>query len=170
MKIGIMSDSHDRLENVEKIVGKFKNASIGAVFHCGDFCSPFVAKKLAPLEGIPFYAVRGNNDGDILFLNANFTKLGQIKENFVKVEIESRKILMLHGHTIPEEQITDIALGGHFDIVLYGHYHHLRNEVVGGKTLVLNPGESCGYLTGEGSAMIVDLLAKGKQNVEIIKI
>jgi len=164
-----MSDTHDRLEVVEKIVSKFKNAGVGAVFHCGDICSPFVARKLAPLEGKPFHAIRGNNDGDIMFLNQSFAKLGPIMENCQVIEIEGRKIFQLHGHTIPEDQITDIAMAGKFDMVIYGHYHHVRNEVVGDTTLVLNPGEACGYLTGESTAMIVDLRPDGTNVVQQLK-
>ncbi len=169
MKIGIISDTHDKLENVEKFVSIFKHAGVGAVFHCGDFCSPFVARKMVALEGTPFYAVRGNNDGDISFLNASFARIGPIKEPYQNVELEGRKILLIHGHTVPEDCITDIARGGRYDIIMYGHYHHVRNEVVG-KTLVLNPGEACGYLENVGTAMIADLAPGGKMSVEIVKI
>jgi putative phosphoesterase len=169
MKIGVLSDTHDRLDNVERIVSIFKNAGVGAVFHCGDFCSPFVARKMATLEGTPFYAVRGNNDGDISFLNTTFAKLGPIKEPYLKVDLEGRKILLLHGHAVPEDCITDIAKGSRYDIIVYGHYHHVRNEMVG-KTLVLNPGEACGYLENVGTAMIVDLAPGGQTRVEIVKI
>ncbi|NMC05169.1 MAG: metallophosphoesterase [Candidatus Lokiarchaeota archaeon] len=169
MKIGIMSDTHDKLDNVERIVARFVAARVGAVFHCGDFCSPFVARKMAPLEGIPFHAVRGNNDGDISFLNTTFAKLGPIKEPYQKIELEGRKILLLHGHAVPEDCIDDIARGGRFDIIIYGHYHHVRNDVVG-KTLVLNPGEACGYLEHAGTAMIVDLLPGNEARVEHVTV
>jgi putative phosphoesterase len=169
VKIGIMSDTHDKLENVEKIVSIFKKANVGVVFHCGDFCSPFVARKMAAIKGTPFYAVRGNNDGDISFLNASFANIGPIKEPYQEFDLEGRKILLLHGHAVPEGCITDIAKGGRYDIIVYGHYHHVRNEVVG-KTLVLNPGEACGYLENVGTAMIVDLEPGGKTSVEIVKI
>lgn len=164
-----MSDTHDKLENVERIVSKFKNAGVGAVFHCGDYCSPFVARKMAVIEGTPFYGVRGNNDGDISFLNTAFAKIGPIKEPYQKIDIDGRKIFLFHGHAIPEECITDIAKGGRYDIVVYGHYHHVRNEVVG-KTLVLNPGEACGYLENSGTAMIVELGPGENFSVEIIKL
>ncbi len=169
MKLGIMSDTHDRLENVVKIVSRFKEAGVGAVFHCGDFCSPFVARKMAALEGTPFYAVRGNNDGDITFLNVTFAKLGKIKEPYQVIDLEGSKILLLHGHAVPEDCITDIARGGRYDIIVYGHYHHMRNEVVG-KTLLLNPGEACGYLENVGTAMIADLAPGGRTSVEVVKI
>ncbi|MEX2680033.1 MAG: metallophosphoesterase [Candidatus Sigynarchaeota archaeon] len=169
MKIGIMSDTHDNLENVEKIVSIFKKAGLGAVIHCGDYCSPFVARKLAAIEGIPFYAVRGNNDGDISFLNTTFAKLGPIKEPYIEFDIEGRKVLLLHGHAMPESCITDIAKGGRYDIIVYGHYHHVRNEMVG-KTLVLNPGEACGYLGNGGTAMLVELGPGGKSSVEVLNI
>ena len=163
-----MSDTHDRLEIVDKIVEAF--ADVDAIMHCGDICSPFVARKLAAFEGKPFYAVRGNNDGDITFLNQVFAKLGPIKENAQILDIGNRKVFLLHGHAIPEEQITDIATAGKFDIIVYGHYHHVRNEIIGDRTLVLNPGESCGYLTGECTVMIVDLQEDGTNDVQILKL
>jgi putative phosphoesterase len=164
-----MSDTHDKLENVDTAVSKFKAAGVGAVFHCGDFCSPFVARRMVALKGTPFYAVRGNNDGDITFLNKTFAELGPIKEPNQEIELEGRKILLLHGHAIPEECITDIAKGGRYDIIVYGHYHHTRNEMVG-KTIVLNPGEACGYLTNAGTVMILDLATSGRNNAQIITI
>ncbi len=169
VKVGILSDTHDKLENVEKIVSAFKKAGVGAVIHCGDYCSPFVARKMAALKGTPFYAVRGNNDGDISFLNSTFAGLGPIKEPYLEFDIEGRKVLLLHGHAVPEACISDIARGGRYDIIAYGHYHHVRNEVIG-KTLVLNPGEACGYLENTGTAMLVDLVPGGAANVEIIKV
>ncbi|MBN2151216.1 MAG: metallophosphoesterase [Candidatus Lokiarchaeota archaeon] len=169
MKVGIVSDTHDRLESVERAVSAFKKAGVGAVLHCGDFCSPFVARKMAALEGTPFHAVRGNNDGDISFLNTTFAKLGPVKEPYQEIVLEGRRILLLHGHAVPEACITDIAAGGRYDVVVYGHYHHVRNEVVG-KTLVLNPGEACGYLGGTGTAMIVDLGPGGAARVEVIEV
>jgi hypothetical protein len=45
----------------------------------------------------------------------------------------------------------------------------VRNEVVG-KTLVLNPGEACGYLTNAGTAMIADLAPGGNTSVRIVNI
>jgi len=39
--------------------------------------------------------------------------------------------------------------------VLYGHTHKLDIHQ-DGKTLIINPGESCGYLTGHSTAVILD--------------
>ncbi len=164
-----MSDTHDMLDNVTRILQRFTTAGVDEVFHCGDFCSPFVARQFSAMkEGTPFHAVRGNNDGDIIHLNATFAKIGQIKDGYQRLELEGRKILMLHGHQVAEEQITDIAAGGKFDIIMYGHYHHIRNEYIG-NTLVLNPGEACGYLTGKATAMVVEFTSSGSPNVDLIE-
>jgi hypothetical protein len=116
-----------------------------------------------------FFAIRGNNDGDIVHLNFTFSKLGEIKENYQVIDLEGRKVLMLHGHTIAEAMIDELAKSGTFDLILYGHYHHVRKEKVG-KTLVINPGEGCGYLTGKATAAIINFRNDGNLDAEIIEI
>lgn len=170
MKIGILSDTHDHMDNIEQFVERFNSEKVDAVFHCGDFVSPFVARKFKNLaKDIAFYAIRGNNDGDITHLNWTFKDIGPIKENHQKIDLSGKKILMLHGHAIAEQEIQDIAKTGRYDIVMYGHYHHIRNEMIG-NTLLVNPGEGCGYLTGKATCMIVKTKDERDYEVEVIEI
>ena len=41
------------------------------------------------------------------------------------------------------------------EIVVYGHLHKQKIEKIG-NTLYINPGEACGWLTGAGTAAILD--------------
>ncbi|MHA1792581.1 MAG: metallophosphoesterase [Promethearchaeota archaeon] len=169
MKIGIISDTHDNMPVIEKFVTKFKEKGVNMVLHCGDFCSPFVARKFVALgKDVEFHGVFGNNDGDHAYLNKLFAEIGVLHENYHVIEVNNRKILMLHGHAIQESMIDAIARKSEFDFILYGHYHHVRNEKVGDKTLVLNPGEACGYLTGKSTAMILEFLPDDQNNVSLI--
>ncbi|MHA1697242.1 MAG: metallophosphoesterase [Promethearchaeota archaeon] len=170
MKIGIISDTHDHMDNIRYFVEKFNEADVKAVLHCGDFVSPFTAREFSKLNPeIKFFAIRGNNDGDIVFLNKTFENLGKIAANYQEVELDGKKILLLHGHAIPEKLIDDIASSGKYNVILYGHYHKIRNEMVGPKTLVVNPGEACGYLSGKATAAILDLSDLGKKATIIKK-
>ncbi|HDN96134.1 MAG TPA: hypothetical protein ENG71_03620, partial [Thermoplasmatales archaeon] len=51
-----------------------------------------------------------------------------------------------------EPSIVD-ALATKYDIVIYGHTHEKDLRV--GKSLIINPGECCGYLTGKRSIAIL---------------
>src|SRR6056297_2121144 len=63
MRIGVVSDTHDDLAAVEAAVSLFDREGVDAVVHCGDFVAP---SSVTPfdVDGVDFYAVRGNNDGE----------------------------------------------------------------------------------------------------------
>jgi len=41
MKIGILSDTHDRLDTIEKVFHIFLDEKVEQIIHCGDWVSPF---------------------------------------------------------------------------------------------------------------------------------
>jgi hypothetical protein len=51
--------------------------------------------------------------------------------------------------------VVDVAAGGEYDLIVYGHTHE-RDERRIGETLLVNPGEACGWLGGIGSLAIYD--------------
>ncbi len=63
MIIAVMSDSHDHLDNLRRVLDLIKGEKARHIIHCGDFVAPFVLKELQA-AGIPMNAVFGNNDGD----------------------------------------------------------------------------------------------------------
>ena len=63
MRIGVVSDTHDDLAAVEAVVSLFDREGVDAVVHCGDFVAPFSVTPF-DVDGVDFYAVRGNNDGE----------------------------------------------------------------------------------------------------------
>lgn len=171
MKIALISDTHDHMDNIKEFVNIFNDNEVDYIFHCGDFVSPFVARVLNKLnENVKFFGVRGNNDGDIIHLNRTFANLGKIQENHVIAEVDGLSILMLHGHAISVEMIDAIAAIAKYDLIFHGHYHEIRDEVVGEKTRVLNPGEACGYLTGKSTAMLIKIGEQKKLEVELLEL
>lgn len=141
MKIGIISDSHDHMRNLRRVIGRLKEEGVEAVVHCGDFCAPFVLKELDRL-GVPVHGVFGNVDGDRhLMTRMALTELDNIHLHGETAEIE------LGGWRIGANHYPALAEGlastGRFDLVGYGHTHRAEARKVGDCHLV-NPGEVMG--------------------------
>ncbi len=166
MKVSVISDSHDNMEAVEKAVEIMKDKGIKVVFHLGDIISPFVLKKFS---GFEYYGVFGNNDGEKLLLKKIAEESGmKIDIQPHILEFQDKKFLLYHGSGSVEKTrkiVENFANSGEYDFVLYGHTHivDIRNL---GKTLILNPGESCGYLSGKRTFAILDVVSG---DVEIIE-
>lgn len=61
MLIGILSDIHDNLQNLEKALAEFSRRRITTLIFCGDFCSPIPARVLGAFSG-EVHCVFGNGD------------------------------------------------------------------------------------------------------------
>lgn len=152
MRVGLMSDSHDRVPAIAEFVRQLQAASIGMVLHAGDFNAPF---SLAPFEEahMSVAGVFGKNDGDPTGLRARAqSAIGlEIFESPHSFEIGGKRILLVHDLAdIPERSIES------HDIVVHGHLH--RQEMkTRGSTLIVNPGETCGWVNGTPCAAILDL-------------
>ncbi len=147
-----MSDTHDHLPAMQKIVEIFNQAGVEHVIHCGDVVAPFAFRVLEKLN-VKITAIFGNNDGEHLGLNEMFTKLGSIADPPREVTFGGKKIIL--SHFFSDSHYEALALSGKYDIILFGHTHQLLNKKIG-NTIILNPGEGCGYLTGKCTCAILD--------------
>ncbi len=158
-----MADTHDRLEAVEEAIDFFNREGVTHVLHAGDLVSPFVAPKFAKLKAKLHY-VWGNNEGDREFIRVKFGEIGvEPLGDFASLELESRKIALLHG--THEEIVGALLKSGAYDVVVRGHNH--RAEIVEGKTLLINPGEVCGYLTKRETVAVLDLAELSAEIIEL---
>lgn len=152
MKIGVMADTHDRIEAVERAIEFFNGEGVEHVLHAGDLVSPFVAPKFAKLKAKLHY-VWGNNEGDREFITARFSEIGVKPLGcFASLELDGLRISLLHGTN--ERVVEALVRSGLFDVVVRGHTH--QAEIVQGKPLVINPGEVCGYLAGQSTVALLD--------------
>lgn len=157
--LGIMSDSHDNIAAVEKALKVFREYEVNILIHLGDIISPFTLSKILEFPA-KIIIITGNNDGDLLQLKEIAMKGGATLKQFMyTTNIASKRIYLTHGFGTKEQTksyVEAIALTGLYDIVLYGHTHE-ASALYKGNTLILNPGEVCGYLTGHQSIAIIDL-------------
>ncbi len=161
MKIGIMSDSHDHIENIKESVRIFKERGATYVLHLGDYVSPNAVKAC---RGIELVGIFGNNDGDEFRLVSAFNAIdGEVKGDFHEFEEDDLKFACYHG---TELQIKDALVeSGNFNVVVYGHTHEPENETVS-NTLVLNPGTVHGF-GGNATIMIFDTQTKRAEFINL---
>jgi putative phosphoesterase len=163
MKLGIMSDSHDHMGNISKAVEAFSQRKIEALIHGGDLCSPFVFRKLDQLrEFCPqMYAVFGNNDGDRVLLTEKGRGFCTFRDGALTLELDGRRIAVMHYPDVAES----LHKSGDFDLVIYGHTHHVRME--GKDRILLNPGTCSGYLADRSTIAVVDLAGFEVELIEL---
>ncbi len=139
MKVAVLSDIHDNIWNLEKVLPELKEADV--LIFCGDFCAPFTLQMMA--AGFPkdIHCVLGNNDGDALLLSRVAQEAGNVTLYPVLGEITlgGRRIAFTH---YPEVGAA-LAASGEYDAVFNGHTH-LRQKEMHGRTLWVNPGEVMG--------------------------
>lgn len=152
MLVGIMSDTHDNLPAIEAAVQKLREKGVAVILHAGDIVAPFVVPILAR-SGAKVFAVFGNNDGEKAALRKRFKEIGELQGEVAVVDLGGKKAAVYHGS---EPVIADALTGcGQYDIVALGHSHTPLIEQRG-RTLVVNPGECCGYLSGKRTVALVD--------------
>jgi putative phosphoesterase len=153
MLIGAMSDTHDRLDAVNKAIRFFNSQEVTDVLHAGDLVSPFVVPLFSRLKA-KLHFVWGNNEGDHDFIKVRLADIGvEPLGDFALLQLGGKKIALLHG--THEELVDSLVKSGAYDMVVRGHNH--RAEIIEGQTLVVNPGEVCGYLTGRQTVALIDL-------------
>lgn len=148
MLIGLVSDSHDHLPHIRKAVEIFNERKVQLVLHAGDFCSPFT---VPPFEGLAMKGVFGNNDGDHYLLLQKFDAIGaEHLGTFGDLEVDGKRIALYHGTDAPITAALEQC--GNYDVVISGHTHKRKNEIVG-NTLCVNPGTAHGF--GEEATIAV---------------
>ena len=114
MRIAVIADTHDRLPS------RVQDGIAGAeeIWHLGDVCSPLILKTIRQL-GPPVKVVRGNCD--------DCSEWPEILD----FEVEGFRTRLVH---IPPRKPP-----AGFDLLLHGHTHVPRNELIG-QIRFLNPG------------------------------
>ncbi|HUP01242.1 MAG TPA: metallophosphoesterase [Gemmatimonadota bacterium] len=151
MKVGLISDTHDHVIRIREAVARLNRADVDLVLHAGDYCSPFAVRELAALNA-PLHGITGNNDGDVYQISRAFAEIGaRLESQWWETRIDERRLLVMHE----PRGVEDVAAAQTYDLIVFGHTHE-RDERRIGRTVVVNPGEVCGWLGGIGSLAIYD--------------
>lgn len=165
MLIGIMADTHDHLPHVQEAVRVLNEAGAELVLHAGDFIAPFTLETLAGLEG-DLIGVFGNNDGDRRLLSKKAAGYGNIDLRNECAEVDAGGLAFGLVHGDDPALLAALLEDGSYDVLVSGHTHR---PLIGryGRTLSVNPGEVCGYLTGTPTVALLDTGTKEARLVRL---
>ena len=151
MRIGVVSDTHDNLSNVARIVELLNRSGVERVVHTGDITQAKTLHALSELR-VPLFGVYGNNDQERESLEQVSAELGfAFADPPLELHWAGRHIVVVHDVT--EHPHDELHSG---DVLLHGHDHFRRIERVSG-TLVFNPGECAGHMRGLNAVGVLDL-------------
>ncbi|KYH38410.1 MAG: phosphodiesterase [Candidatus Bathyarchaeota archaeon B23] len=153
MLVGLMADTHDNIHLIDRAVERLNQEEAQLVLHAGDYISPFTVPHFQGLKA-EMIGVYGNNEAERTLLRRRFQEIGvELRGLFAEIRCDGLRIALLHGHE--GELLSSLIGSGAYDVVVHGHTHRAEMRAVGG-TLVINPGEVCGYLTGRCTLALLD--------------
>lgn len=158
MIVGLMADSHDRIPAVAELLRQMRDRGATMVLHAGDYVSPLVLKPFEDLH-MTLAGVFGRNDGDpqALLSRAGLGFGLELFESPHSFEVSGNQILLVHD--IAEVQKRSVSS---HSVVVHG-FAHQQSMQSRADTLLVNPGEACGWLHGSPGAAVLDLDTKQVQ-------
>ena len=153
MQIGVVSDTHNNLKNIEIIINLFNDIKVPILNHTGDISNANTLELFSSLNS-ELIGVYGNNDRN----ESGLKEVAQ-KHNFKfqeppsKLNLLDREIVIFHEPDNIDQFLSENKL---IDVVLYGHTHRYENKIRNG-VLFFNPGESAGMQKGSNAIGILDL-------------
>ena len=163
MKIGVLSDTHDNLDNVLTVLEILRQRGIETVIHCGDLTD---FTMISHFSGFRLIYLIGNMD---VATGTIRKRVEQMREdNFAGLvyqgKLDGRMVAATHSHL--EGKVMELVREKRFDWIFHGHSHEKRDETVRG-TRIVNPGALGGLARGPRSFCIVDLTAGEVEFIEL---
>jgi putative phosphoesterase len=162
MKIGIISDTHDDVRNLQVALDRLRTQNIVTVFHCGDVCGPEVIQAL---EGFNVWVAQGNMDRHRRLAQAIEESLGRTRFAWLhEPTMNGHPLALIHGDN--EEVLGNLVTSGNHAYVFHGHTHRRRDQMIG-RTRVINPGALGGTRKQSYSFCVLDLATGNVRFVEL---
>ena len=138
MQIAIISDTHDNIPNIKKVLDYCRGNKVEKIIHCGDLAMTETLDYInANFPGEIFFTFGNMDDGHVSDYNFknNQYKHTQIFPDFGHAEIAGKKVAFVHYPDVAKQ----LCESGTYDFVFHGHTHKPWTEIVNNCTM-LNPG------------------------------
>lgn len=153
MILGVVSDTHNRLSSVEKIIDIFNEKDVDKVIHTGDITQAKTLSRFSRLN-CPLVGVYGNNDLEEKNLKDTAEQNGfNFQDPPFLLTISNKKIAIFHE---PEEIENFLKKTPSIQLIIHGHTHRYRNEKIG-NVKIINPGECAGIIKGKNAIGLLNL-------------
>lgn len=135
MKIGVLSDTHGKLEITASAIHLLLERGAELILHCGDIDSVDTVRLF---RSVQTHFAFGNWDHSLTKLKKAIGEIGgEYHDGPGLIELAGKRIGWLHGHVQGERR--KLESSGELDFLFYGHSHKAEAHRTG-KTLVMNPG------------------------------
>lgn len=146
MKIGVISDTHNKESTMISALDLFVKERVSYVVHCGDWTATSAVvcfASEAEKRNLPIKAVLGNRDverDEILKVNSKLpVPIDFVENDIFESSISDKRIAVYHGHHKPTlQKLIESEIN---DVLFTGHTHKPR-IVQEGRTLIINPGST----------------------------
>jgi putative phosphoesterase len=128
MKIGVLSDTHSKVNKAQKALDFLIDEGAEFIIHAGDIVEVETLELLANC-GKRYIAVYGNNDAHLVHCH---NKYNLVQEPYY-FKLAETKFKLMH---LPFYMSNDA------EVIIFGHTHEFEVAFKGG-SLYLNPGEVC---------------------------
>ena len=149
MNILVISDSHGRVSEIERVIEAYKE--VKHIFFLGD-CIRDIEDMPFIYPDRTFHIVAGNCDGYSTYKTVDV------------INLFGKKILFTHGHPfevkLGPERLYEEAVRQQADLVLFGHTHKAVTVYVNGRYFV-NPGSLYSGSEGYRSFALIDIAPSG---------
>jgi len=163
MKLGILSDTHNNVQNTRRALAIFKDQEVERLVHCGDLTRPSVIEEFM---GWRVDFVFGNGDYDREDIRATIgamLKDSTIGDQWIG-EIDGVRLAAMHGDN--PRGLKELIKSGIYRYVFCGH-SHIRLDEWEANTRVINPGSLGGKRSQTRSVCVLDLTTRKAQFIEL---
>lgn len=161
MKIGILADIHDNVDNLRHAIRLFNAMQCKAVLLAGDFVSPLVVPCMRKLT-CPVIACYGDNDGNQTGIAGGMKIVGTL--GYPPMCWKSRdgvRFLMAHHLDAMRDCL------GEADVVIFAHTHRPSCVKDRNGRMFLNPGEVGGWMFRKPTVAIYDTETRDAEIVDL---
>ena len=153
MLVGVVSDTHNNVKNIQKIINIFNEEKVQTVIHTGDISNSESLRLFSKLN-CSLVGVFGNNDRMEKGLKEVCNEYNfSFQEPPLTIVLRNRKIIIFHEPDLIKKYVKK---NNKIDFVIHGHTHRYREEIIA-ETTYFNPGESAGFLQGKSALGIINL-------------
>jgi len=134
MHIGILSDSHGRIDRIVSALQLLESRGAELYLHLGDIGDEDAIDAMA---GWNVRMVFGNCDWDESGLRRRAMEHGLVVDHPIgRIEFDGQVLAYTHGH---RNELMQVAMADRVKWLLHGHTHEPRDECIDG-TRLINPG------------------------------
>lgn len=146
MQVGVISDTHDKLQTIQQALDIFHAEDVELVIHCGDWKTPATVHYFAEeaeKRNLSVKAVLGNRDTEKEKIREENKYRGETivfsSGDVYELMLDDKQTVIYHGHHKPT--LKALINSEKYTVIFTGHTHKPKIEKHN-EVLIINPGST----------------------------